>query len=189
MPPTEIVKTLQDTQLGEIVFRKNRRAKRYIIRVKAETITVTIPYIGTYPFALQFLEKERKTIAEKKQTLALQAKPALPSIDENVLRKQAKQYLPAELDRLAKLYGFTYREVKIRKSKTRWGSCSSKGTINLSLYLMRLPSHLIEYVLLHELCHTRQMNHSPQFWALLDNFTGGKSKLLRKEIRQYSIPK
>jgi predicted metal-dependent hydrolase len=104
------------------------------------------------------------------------------------LRALAKQYLPVEMQRLAQEHGFRYQQVKIRKSKTRWGSCSSKGIINLSFYLMLLPKHLIEYVLLHELCHTAVMNHSADFWGLLDRHTEGRSKGLRKELRQYHIP-
>jgi predicted metal-dependent hydrolase len=104
------------------------------------------------------------------------------------LRNRAINYLPDEINRLAKQHGLNYQAVKIRKSKTRWGSCSSKATINLSFYLMLLPSHLIEYVLLHELCHTIEMNHSVAFWALLDRHTNGNSKELRKELRKYHIP-
>ncbi|MDR0540592.1 MAG: M48 family metallopeptidase [Dysgonamonadaceae bacterium] len=108
---------------------------------------------------------------------------------EAEVRIRAKQYLPAELQRLARLHGFHYSRVKIRKSKTRWGSCSSKGIINLSFYLMLLPLHLIEYVLLHELCHTVEMNHSAAFWSLLDRHTQRPAKDLRKELRNYYIPR
>ena len=184
----ENVKIIQDAQLGEIIFRKNPRAKRYIIRIKPEAVIVTIPNRGSYYFAKNFLEEQKNLIAKKKQTPDLQQRPQLPPADEFLLRQQAQNQLPVELNRLAKMHGFIYNNVKIQKSKTRWGSCSSKGTINLSLYLMLLPSHLIEYVLLHELCHTQEMNHSPKFWALLDRFTGGKSKHLRKEIRGYKVP-
>jgi predicted metal-dependent hydrolase len=109
--------------------------------------------------------------------------------EENELRARAKHYLPVEMQRLAQLHGFLYKQVKIRKSRTRWGSCSSKGTINLSFYLMLLPVHLIEYVLLHELCHTVEMNHSAAFWLLLDKHTEGRAKVLRKELRRYYIPR
>jgi predicted metal-dependent hydrolase len=108
--------------------------------------------------------------------------------DEAILRSNAKAFLPRELDFLAKAYGFKYTQVKIRKSRTRWGSCSSKGIINLSFYLMLLPPHLIRYVLLHELCHTVEMNHGPAFWALLDKYTDGEAKKLRREMKNYRIP-
>jgi len=110
-------------------------------------------------------------------------------LEVNELRTRAKQYLPVEAQRLAQQHGFHYRQIRIKKSKTRWGSCSSKGIINLSLYLMLLPVHLIEYVLLHELCHTVVMNHSADFWSLLDRYTQGRAKALRKELRGYHIPR
>lgn len=99
------------------------------------------------------------------------------------LRRQAKLLLPGRLNALAKLYGLPFSRVSINSARTRWGSCSSRKSINLSLYLMLLPSHLIDYVLLHELCHTREMNHGPRFWALLDSLTGGRARALRKELR------
>ena len=75
--------------------------------------------------------------------------------------------------------------MKINSSRGRWGSCSARKDINLSYYLVLLPFRLIDYVLLHELCHTREMNHSERFWQLLDRFTGGKALALRKELKEY----
>lgn len=99
------------------------------------------------------------------------------------LRKQAKLLLPDRLHTLACRHGLPFSRVSINSARTRWGSCSSRKSINLSLYLMLLPSRLIDYVLLHELCHTREMNHGPRFWALLDSLTGGQARALRKELR------
>ncbi|MBR5776510.1 MAG: M48 family metallopeptidase [Bacteroidaceae bacterium] len=101
------------------------------------------------------------------------------------LKKNAQSYLPPLLDELAAHYGLTYRQVKITGSRRRWGSCSAKGNINLSCYLMLLPPHLMDYVLLHELAHTREMNHGPQFWELLDSMTEGRARSLRNELRNY----
>jgi len=104
------------------------------------------------------------------------------------MRKEAKRLLPDRTKQLADKFGFTFSDVKIQSSKTRWGSCSGVKSINLSLYLMLLPAHLIDYVILHELCHTREMNHGDRFWAWMDKVTDGKSKELRKELKNYHMP-
>ena len=103
------------------------------------------------------------------------------------LRRNAKIVLPPRLYMLSMKHGLPYGQLKINSSKGRWGSCSAKKHINLSCYLMLLPSHLIDYVLLHELAHTKEMNHSEKFWALLDKLTNGKAKALRKELMQFNI--
>lgn len=104
---------------------------------------------------------------------------------ERVLRKEAKRVLPGRLATLARQFGFAYKTVSIRSSQSRWGSCSSSGSINLSYFMMLLPSHLVDYVLLHELCHTKEMNHSASFWALMRKVTGGQSDVWKKEIKEF----
>lgn len=103
------------------------------------------------------------------------------------LRHEAYRLLPKRLMELAKRYGFTCTGVKVFNSKTRWGSCTQRKSINLSLSLMLLPWHLIDYVLLHELCHTREMNHSERFWELMNQVTNNKALELRAELKGYHI--
>ena len=109
----------------------------------------------------------------------------LRKVIEESMRRNAKSILPPRLERLSKQCGLSYTSVKINSSQGRWGSCSGRKDINLSYYLVLLPSHLIDYVLLHELCHTREMNHSERFWSLLNQFTEGKALALRGELKKY----
>ena len=84
------------------------------------------------------------------------------------LKIEAKEYLPQRVEELANLHGFRFKRVSIKNAKTRWGSCSYDNNINLNIHLMRLPQHLIDYVILHELSHTVEKNHGPKFWTLLE---------------------
>lgn len=109
------------------------------------------------------------------------------SIIESCCRSEAKRVLPDIVRELARLYGFKVSEIKINKSRSRWGSCSIEKNINLSYFCMMLPNELIELIILHELCHTVEMNHGERFWALLDKVTHGKSKELTKQLRDFRL--
>lgn len=86
---------------------------------------------------------------------------------EWVRRKAVIELLPW-LEEAARRYGFSYNRATVRHQKTRWGSCSTKGTISLNMKLLFLPSELVDYIMLHELCHSVHMNHSQSFWALVE---------------------
>ena len=112
------------------------------------------------------------------------ALPETPEVAE--LRRQAKAYLPGRLAELAALHGFSYNQVRIKHNVSNWGSCSVKKNINLNLNLMRLPAELQDYVMLHELCHLRHLNHGPEFHALLESVCP-EHRELRKKLKEYKL--
>ncbi|MCL2444520.1 M48 family metallopeptidase [Candidatus Saccharibacteria bacterium] len=101
------------------------------------------------------------------------------------LRVDAKEYLPKRLKVLAEAGGFKYETVRLSHASSRWGSCSSGGTVSLNITLMRLPNQLIDYVLIHELAHTRHMNHSAEFWAEVAKYDPNYRRH-RKALKMFS---
>jgi len=112
------------------------------------------------------------------------AQQAARSSSERALRRESEQLLAARLDALAGLHGFEYAGLTIKKLRGRWGSCSSDKRITLNLFLVQLPWHLIDYVLLHELVHTHHMNHSAAFWTKFEHILPG-AKRLRKNLHEH----
>ncbi|VBB47282.1 conserved hypothetical protein [uncultured Paludibacter sp.] len=177
---------------------RQRQAK---IQHKSIVITEEKP-LKTLTFAVEVYKTERKDIFSslKSGVLTIQYPDFLVCEEQKTqeyfwksinyfLRKEAKRLLPYRTYELAQQFGFRYADVKIQSSKTRWGSCNRKKNINLSFYLLLLPQYLIDYVILHELCHTREMNHSDKFWKEMDSVTNSKSKVLRRELKNYSMPR
>ena len=89
----------------------------------------------------------------------------LSEAERKALAKQAAQILPSKVRRFAAEIGVSYDRITIRSQRTRWGSCSAKGNLNFNCLLMLCPEEVMDYVVVHELCHRKELNHSPRFWA------------------------
>lgn len=106
-----------------------------------------------------------------------------------VLRARAQEVLPVRFAELASRWNIRFHRIYIKNVSTRWGSCSSLGNVNLSLWLMLAPTRLIDYVLVHEMAHLNEMSHSARFWAEVDRFVGGgagSGKRLEREMKSFA---
>ena len=134
-------------------------------------VTLSMPYRVPYAVGLLFLKARRRWVLDTmaKQKARLQDVPVVAPEEIENMRKQAKAELPARLAELASRYDFKYNRVAIKHNSTNWGSCSTKGNINLNLNVVRLPRVLQDYILLHELCHLRHHDHGHAFHLLLEH--------------------
>ena len=169
---------VEHPEVGTVKYIGNNRAKRIIISIKPEYVRVVIPKRQSFKNARKFVESRLDWIKKNKQSMnvQLEKKRKLPEIDKKVARK----ILCRRIGELAQLHDFVYNRVSIRKQKTRWGSCSTKNNINLNANLLHLPSELMDYVLLHELVHTRVKNHSKDFWDELETVVPNARQVDRK---------
>ena len=190
-----MISTVTHPRLGEVTLSRTRRARRISISVRGTgAVRVSFPYGVSVRRAMEYLERKAGWVAAARARLAQRRAalpPQLPPAEEKArieeLRRAAKADLPARIERLSQLTGLKYAKLTIRASRTKWGSCSGRNTISLSLFLMTLPEHLRDYVIVHELCHTVHHNHSPRFHALVDRMVGGNEKALNRELRAFAI--
>lgn len=103
---------------------------------------------------------------------------------QRALKKQAEDYIPTRLQQLSQQHGLKFSSIEIRHLKSRWGSCNQKREVKISLFIMKLPNELIDYVLMHELVHTKHLNHGPNFWNLLESINPS-AKSHRKALHAY----
>ncbi|HEU18050.1 MAG TPA: DUF45 domain-containing protein [Deltaproteobacteria bacterium] len=173
--------------VGPVLFERSAKARRMNISVRpGGNVRVAVPRGVLFTQAEHFVYAKRYWV--QKHLTAQQSKKAqnAPVADRagDINRTHARTTLITRLNELAGMHGFTYGRVFIKNQKTRWGSCSVRNNINLNMNLIRLPRHLIDYVLLHELVHTRIRNHSVEFWLELDMYVGNARKL-RAELNAY----
>lgn len=183
---------LRHPRLGEVECVRSPRSKRTTIHVRPSgSLRLTYPRWVSLKRAATFLDEKADWIEATRRRLAErfaghEPKTYTPERIEE-LRRAAKADLPPRAEAIARRLGFRYGKIAIRAARTKWASCSASNNLSLSLFMMLLPEHLRDFVIVHELCHTVHHNHSAEFHALVDRCVGGKEKLLTKELRSYTI--
>ena len=147
------------------LIRCRRKSVGILIERPGE-ITVRAPLRMPESEIMKVLESKRSWIEKTLQKIELrEQEPKLTRAEVDALADRALKVIPPKVAERAKQIGVTYGRITIRNQKTRWGSCSAKGNLNFNCLLMLCPENVIDYVIVHELCHRKELNHSPRFWA------------------------
>ncbi len=160
---------------------------RYMrLRVERDgSVTLSLPFFVSYARGRKFLEDKAGWIREKLRDLSLRPESILrqgSAADYRDSREAAQRLVEERLVYFQQFYDAAWKRVSIRDQKTRWGSCSRAGHLSFNYRLLHLPPHLANYVIVHELCHLLEFNHSPRFWALVAR-TFPDHCALRRELR------
>ena len=154
---------------GEVRLVANVRARRYIARVLGDgSLRITIPRHGSQAEALRFAERLTPWVAEQQARRAARTPPAdWPPPTRDWLARARRELVP-RVGELAHQHGLRVQRVSIRRQRSRWGSCSRRGSISLNWRLVHAPALVRDYVIIHELMHLHELNHSPRFWTHVD---------------------
>ncbi len=165
-------KIFMDPEIGPVVFRKSARSRRISIRVHpVKGVSVSLPHIVPYAAAQLFFKSCRDWVLETMASQKERFRDVHVASPEEIaeLRRRARAELPPRITELAERYGFIFNRLAIKHNATNWGSCSTRGNINLNLNIVRLPHALRDYILLHELCHLKHHDHGEAFHLLLEH--------------------
>ena len=147
------------------------KRKTLALQVQADgSVTVRAPLRTSRYKIDSFVEKHRAWIEKQRQKLAGLKKNVhvITEAERSAGKEAAKRIFPARAEYFARRMGVTYGRITIREQKTRWGSCSRAGNLNFNWKLVLMPPEILDYVVVHELAHQKELNHSPAFWAVVE---------------------
>lgn len=148
------------------IVRSDRRS--IAIEIKPDgRVLVRAPRRMTAFQIRRFVKSKENWIKAHVPSLEGKRSPILTASELESLREQTRTLVTERCAHFAPMLGVTYGRIAVRAQRTRWGSCSSKENLNFNLLLALMPPQIVDYVVVHELCHLRQMNHSPRFWELV----------------------
>jgi len=182
-------KTVEIDGVGPVLFERSQRAKHVSISVRPFTgVRVAVPGGFSFKQAEEFVHAKADWIQKHLCRMRQYEKESkiISGASGDIDRAKAKRKLTRRLEHLAGKHGFTYNMVFIRNQKTRWGSCSHENNISLNVKIIHLPEELMDYVILHELAHTRIRGHSDDFWAELDR-VGINGRSLASRLKEYRV--
>ena len=167
------------------------RRKTLCAEIRQGRLILRVPLRATRAEIERFLAEKRNWIEvhlakSKAQEEAGKSVPPLSQAEIRSLAQEAKTLIPDRTAYFARRLGVTYGRITIRCQKTRWGSCSAKGNLNFNCLLMLTPPEVVDYVIIHELCHRIHMNHSPAFWREVEKYDPGyrdKKKWMKEHGR------
>lgn len=177
------------TGVGPVLFERSRRARRINISVRPfRGVRVAVPRGVSFARAEEAIRDKTGWMRRHLERMRAEeaAHEALKRENGPLDEKAARRKLTGRLEELSARFALTYSRVFIRRQKTLWGSCSAKGNISLNVQLAALPAHLMDYVITHELVHTRFLNHGKGFWAELERLYPGAREADR-ELRKYRL--
>lgn len=163
-------KSLLMTSLGEVEVTRSQRRTLLIGITEALSVYVRAPHRTSDAQIRRFVREREDWVHAHKKHLQkrleeAQALPPLSAQEIAELKKQARVMVTARVEKYAQALGLSYGRIAIRCQATRWGSCSGKGNLNFNCLLALVPDEVLDYVVVHELCHLKELNHSPRFWA------------------------
>ena len=147
--------------------RISKRAKRVRLTIYSTGLTVTIPKLSALPRAEKFIQEKGAWVISKLKSKANSPTPLSTAGSYKTHKNIALQIVKERLEHFNAIYNFEYKKITIRNQKTRWGSCSRKGNLNFSYKIALIPPKLADYIIVHELCHIKEFNHSKNFWELV----------------------
>ena len=179
--------TIDIKDVGPVLLERSAKARNLNITIKPfKGIRVAVPRGLSFKKAELIARSKTswlKTHLEKIRELE-EAYEACPVV--TIDREEAREELVSRLEKIAKRHGYTYNRVTVRNQKTRWGSCSGKNNISLNMKLVLLPDELRDFIILHELVHTKVKNHGIRFWEELTRIEP-RARELNKKINQFNI--
>jgi predicted metal-dependent hydrolase len=176
-------------EIGDVLFVRTKRSRTIKISVRPfRAIRVSYPLYVSQKEAHAFLSRKKEWVLKNRARMQSIEKDQVEMFrtTPEVRRTEADLLLRRRTDELAYLFGFSFNAIVVRRQKTLWGSCSAANTISLNQTLVRLPSDVMDYVIVHELVHTRIKNHSKYFWEEVERCIPG-AKILDKKLKKYSL--